>query len=182
MNEEADEKLMKQFQEGDSQALSILYERYKSRILNFCLRILGNRSDAEDVTGNVFLAFFSGKYQPRLDARFSTWLFTVARNRCFDILRSRKGDISAEVIALADHRPVPSAGLEHKERAMRIREAIGQLPDEQREAMILRSYHGFSYAQIADVLHCSVDKVKVLLFRAREQLRGEMNSFLKEDQ
>ena len=168
----------------------MIFERYKNRVLNFCLRILGNRADAEDATGEVFLAVFEQKYTYDPKARFSTWLFTVARNCCINRIRKRKTTISLWFNSkdnddegpwdIPDSKPLSSQELERKETAVRVRKAIQHLPPQQREAIILREYHDFTYEQIAQILKCSLEKVKILIYRARESLRGELNSFQQE--
>lgn len=180
--EQADEQLIQAFQSGNKNALEILYARYKARILNFSFRMLNSRSDAEDVTANVFLALFSGKYRPGHQAKFSTWLFTIARNRCLDVIRSRKRETVTDHWEREGGAKNARENLTESEHEMKIREAIQQLPDGQREAIILRAYHSLSYNEIAKVLGCSVDNVKVLIFRARQSLRQELASFLKEEQ
>ena len=77
-----DEELIIEYQQGSEEAFEMLFQRYKKPILNFALRILGNRADAEDITADVFLIRFTKKNLYKPDAKFSTWLFTVARNAC----------------------------------------------------------------------------------------------------
>lgn len=180
-----DEQLMQKFAEGDARALAEIYGRYKLRILNFCLRFLGNRSEAEDVTGEVFLALFSGTYTPQSQAKFSTWLFTIARNRCIDCLRLKKRTVSTtregqEEFEFGTDAPDSRRQLEAGETAGAVKAAVMRLPEEQREAIILREYNKFSYQEIAGILGCSLQKVKILIFRAREHLRGELASIIQE--
>ena len=93
--EQRDEELMMEYRTGgEPEAIKVIFFRYRSRILNFCLRMLGNRADAEDVTGEVFLTLFSKKYAYDPEAKFSTWLYTVARNSCITRIRKRKNLVS----------------------------------------------------------------------------------------
>ena len=92
--DQSDEEIMLDFQAGNQEGIGMIFDRYKNRILNFCLRILGNRADAEDVTADVFLALFSKRYRYDPNAKFSTWLFTVARNGCITRLRKKKNMVS----------------------------------------------------------------------------------------
>jgi len=192
MQEPTDEQLMDDFQHGDQEGIKMIFYRYNAQILNFCLRMLGNRADAEDTTGEVFLALFSRQYQSRPEAKFSTWLFTIARNCCIDRIRKRsrnvslwfsnKGDTGSSQYDVADEENISDTSLENKEAAKMVKAAIGRLPLAQREALVLREYHCLSYAEIARVLGCSLDNTKVLIYRAREQLRKELASFMKEAQ
>ena len=168
----------------------MIFMRYKNPILNFCLRILGNRPDAEDVTGEVFLALFSKQYTFKPEAKFSTWLYTIARNNCIDRIRKKRNLVSLwfqskrddgwEALEIMDSNDLSAEALEKKEMARRVRLAIQALPLEQKEAIVLREYQALSYEQIAQVLDCSLEKAKILIFRAREQLRNHLSSYIKE--
>jgi len=190
--EQRDEEIMMEYQSGkDPQAVSIIFFRYKSRVLNFCLRILGNRADAEDVTGDVFLTLFSRQYAYDPKAKFSTWLYTVARNRCIDRVRKRKNLVSVWFSSqeskehkqwdIEDTEDLANDQLAKREAASRVKRAIRQLPYEQREAVILREYHRLSYDEISQILNCSLEKVKILIFRGRESLREQLKSFIEEE-
>ncbi|MDP2654205.1 MAG: sigma-70 family RNA polymerase sigma factor [Candidatus Omnitrophota bacterium] len=188
--EQRDEELIADYQQGNPKALEMLYERYKEPILNFALRILGNRADAEDVTADVFgvLIVRRDAYQPK--AKFSTWLYTVTRNACISKIRKHKNVFSLwfqgqngeyDEIPVPDKQPSVSMRLADQETGEQIRKAIEKLPDSQKEALILREYHGMSYDEISQVLGCSLENVKILIFRGRERLRRELTSFLTEE-
>ena len=190
MGEPTDEQLMLDFQKGDHDAVEIIFARHKSAILNFSLRILDNRADAEDITADVFVSLFSRKYVFHPEAKFSTWLYTIARNRSIDQLRKRKGMMSfwmktqdgaeSKEWEVEDKNAFSQKDLEKKEAGEMVQKAIQQLPLEQKEAIILREYQSLSYQQISQILDCSLEKVKILIFRGREQLRETLSPFLKE--
>ncbi len=191
--ERTDEEVLKDYLSGnDEKAAQMIFFRYKTRILNFCLRMLGNRADAEDVTADVFLAVFDRKYAYAAGAKFSTWAYTVARNRCISQIRKRKNLVSVwfssqgseghEGWEQEDPQDIAGRQLEKREEAALVRQAVRQLPYEQREAVVLREYHQLSYEEISQILNCSLEKVKVLIFRGREHLRAELSSLIKEDQ
>lgn len=192
MDERKDEDIMLQFLAGDKEAVSMIFDRYRNPILNFCLRILGNRADAEDVVGTVFLNLFTQKYTYSPGpAKFSTWLFTIARNSCMDRIRKKKRFISlwftkedgtTEAWDVEDSRDLSREELAKKDTQTQVRLAITKLPLEQREALVLREYHAQSYEEIAKILDCSLEKVKILIFRGREQLRQELSSLIQEGQ
>src|SRR5262249_31903395 len=92
--DDRDEDLMHQYSQGNSEALKVIFQRYKTPVFNFALRILGNRADAEDVVSDVFVAVFENKYRFDAKAKFSTWLFTVAHNLCISRIRQRKNLVS----------------------------------------------------------------------------------------
>jgi len=186
----SDHELIADYQNGDSKALEILFERYKKPVLNFALRVTGNRADAEDVVSEVMMILLvkKEKYQPT--AKFSTWLFTIARNSCINKLRKRKNIFSMwmqnsengeyEVLDLPDTGALPDHLIKEKEMTAQVKKAIEKLPDTQREALVLREYQNLSYEEIRQILNCSLENVKILIFRARERLRQELSSFMTE--
>lgn len=189
--EQTDEVLIQAYQTGDAAAYEALFHRHKGKLFNFTLRMLGNRADAEDATSETFIQLFHRRYQDTGKAKLSTWLFTVARNACLTRLRSRKwvqplwfkrnASADAEEWEIPDTAPIPSEDLKTKEMAKAVRRAITTLPDEQKEAVILREYFKKDYAEIAQILDCSLEKVKVLIFRGREHLRIELATLIKEE-
>jgi len=185
--EKTDEQIMLEFQTGNTEVVEMIYTRYKSQILNFSLRMLGNRAQAEDVTGEVFLALFSKKYVFHPEAKFSTWLYTVTRNSCISQMRRSKGVFSLFQSNEGEGEwDIPDTSHDSREDALRkertklVRLSIKKLPAEQREALILREYHKKSYDEISQIIDCSLEKVKILIFRARDQLRNNLASYIKE--
>jgi len=190
--ERNDEDIMRLYQSGDTDAMRHIFQRYKIRILNFCYGLLGNRADAEEVAGDVFLALVSDKSSYDPGRKFSTWVYTIARYKCISRIRKRKSVVSlwfaskddpeGEPWDIPDETYHPQDSLIRKEARYQVRLAISKLPNQQKEAIILRQYHGFSYQQISEVLQCSLEKVKILIFRAKEQLSGDLASFIEEGQ
>ena len=180
-----DALLMVEFQQGKTVAFETLMRKYYGRVLNFIYRFVGNRAVAEELTQDVFLRVHQGRrtYQPQ--AKFQTWIYTIAKNVALNELRSRKGTVSLdEVIVtkegevkrdLADQSAVnPQEELFRRERQALVAQAIASLPENQRMAVILRRYDDFSYEEIAATLGCSVAAVKSLLSRAKENLRDKL--------
>jgi len=189
--DKTDEEIITEFKDGKTESASLLFDKYKSRIFNFSLRILGSRADAEDVTGEVFLALFAGKYTFDPKAKFSTWLFTVARNSCFSLIRKRKnvsGLCSTNreggrfEIQIQDSNDNSRETLEKNEAKLMVTKMISQLPLEQREALVLREYEKMSYQEISHTLNVSLENVKILIYRARETLKVQLSSFLNEEE
>ncbi len=182
MHNHTDEELVRAYYNGDQTAFRELFDRYKARIFNFSLRILGNRSDAEDVTSEVFMALAERRYILRVEAKCATWIYTVARNACITRIRRKKYTTSlwfthqahGEAMQMdppaTDH--LPPDKMIQEEHITLMRSSLAELPLNQREALVLREYQKLSYQEIAVVLNCSLDNVKVLIFRARETLRG----------
>jgi len=180
-----DEELMTDYRMGNIDALEELFQRYKKRLLNYALRLLGNLADAEDVVGEAFYAVTAQKDKYEVRAKFSTWLYTIAHNSCVDRIRKRRKivflwfkkeaeDSEYEELEIPDTKYSPDAEAQDNERAAIVKKAIEKLPYEYREAVILREYQQLNYEEIAGILNCSLAKVKVLIFRGREKLRKEL--------
>jgi RNA polymerase sigma-70 factor (ECF subfamily) len=182
-----DVRLMRQVSEGDTSAFEQLIERHQSLVAGTVARMLGSSSEVEDIAQQVFIRVWKSarRYVPR--AKFTTWLLKITRNLVFNELRRSKRhahvplqtEPGAEEFPLKDEtNPTPDASLLESELQRTIEEAITQLPESQRMALILRRYEQLSYEQIADILDLSVPAVKSVLFRARTELRARLSKYL----
>ena len=189
--EQSDEELMKAYQEGDEEAMGVIFVRYQKKIFNFAYRFLGQRADAEDATADVFLNLLKTDASYHPGAKFSTWLYTIARNACLSRLRKHRN-----LFSLSSSKDSAGGGsdwdlpdpvvtgdaLHKKEIGAHIQKAVEGLVAGQKEALILREYHDLSYDEISKVMGESLSNVKILIFRAREQLRQNLGFLLKEVQ
>jgi RNA polymerase sigma factor (sigma-70 family) len=163
-----DAKLVEQIRRGNEAAFEVAFARHGAGILGFCRHMLASPEEAEDVVQHTFAAAF-GELQRggERDLALKPWLYTIARNRCVSVLRSRREHATEEV-------EVATTGLtEEVERRAELRELLRDLldlPDEQREAILLAEVGDLSHAEVAKVLGCEVGKVKGLVFRARSGL------------
>src|SRR6266550_3954611 len=184
-----DVRLMRLVSGGDTGAFEQLIERHQSLVAGTVARMLGSNSDVDDIAQQVFIRVWksASRYVPR--AKFTTWLLKITRNLVFNELRRSKRhtqvplqpEANVEEMQLKDEsNPSPDASLLELELQEAIEKAIGELPETQRMALVLRRYEEFSYEQIADILNLSVPAVKSVLFRARTELRVRLNSYLKE--
>jgi RNA polymerase sigma-70 factor, ECF subfamily len=182
-----DVRLMRLVARGDSSALEDLIERHQALVAGTVARMLGSNSDVEDIAQQVFIRVWKSarRYVPR--AKFTTWLLKITRNLVFNEMRRARrraqvplqSEPGAEEIPLKDEtNPAPDASLLEDELKRAIEEAILQLPESQRMALILRRYEQLSYEQIAEVLDLSVPAVKSVLFRARTELRSRLSKYL----
>ncbi len=178
---------------GDEAAFEALVEHFKIPVLNFVYRQVGNLEDAEDIAQHVFVQVYKNaeKYEPT--AKFTTWLFTIARNLCLNEFRRRtrhpvqslqetySEDPEAEPFQYADPgAKSPSTVSSEKELQQAILAAIHRLPENQRTAVLLCRYEGMPYEEIAKILGASVSATKSLLHRAREALKKDLEEFLRE--
>jgi RNA polymerase sigma-70 factor (ECF subfamily) len=182
-----DVRLMRLVSRGDTSAFEELIERHKALVAGTVARMLGSNSDVEDIAQQVFIRVWKSarRYVPR--AKFTTWLLKITRNLVFNELRRTKrhahvplqSEPGTEDPPLKDEiNLAPDASLLEVELQRTIEEAILQLPDAQRLALVLRRYEQLSYEQIAEVLELSVPAVKSVLFRARSELRSRLSKYL----
>jgi len=182
-----DVRLMRLVSGGDTSAFEQLIERHQSLVAGTVARMLGSSSEVEDIAQQVFIRVWKSarRYVPR--AKFTTWLLKITRNLVFNELRRAKRhahvplqtEPGAEEFPLKDEtNPTPDASLLESELQRMIEEAITELPESQRMALILRRYEQLSYEQIADILDLSVPAVKSVLFRARTELRARLSKYL----
>ena len=183
-----DVRLMQLVGAGDMAAFEQLVERHQTLVAGTVGRMLGSNADVEDVAQQVFVRVWKSakRYEPR--AKFTTWLLKITRNLVFNEMRRRKRhavtslqtETEGEEIQLKDeHGQTPDASLLESELQRAIEAAIGELPESQRMAVVLRRYEELSYEEIADVLDQSVPAVKSLLFRARTELRERLKAYLR---
>jgi RNA polymerase sigma factor (sigma-70 family) len=164
---------------GNSQAWGELYRLYAPAIFRFCRRALPAREDAEDATMEIFI-----KLREKLDqydpARpFKTWLYKVAANHCWDILRRRSSRQSMEIadvndLPLESADPDQLAQLIEAQTSSQVRAALAKLPARAQMALVLRYFAEMSYDEIGDSLGLSRATVGVVILRARHQLRDAL--------
>jgi RNA polymerase sigma-70 factor, ECF subfamily len=161
---------------GDAEAWGDLYRQYAPAIFRFCRRAMPTHEDAEDATVEIFMKLREklGQYDPARP--FSSWLYKVAANHCWDMLRRRhtRQDLETdgvESLPLASSDPGQLARLIEEQTADGLRAALAQLPPRARMVLTLRYYADFSYEEIAEALRLRRDAVGVALLRARHQLR-----------
>ena len=182
-----DVRLMQLVSGGDTNAFEELIERHQSLVAGTVARMLGSNSDVEDIAQQVFIRVWKSarRYVPR--AKFTTWLLKITRNLVFNELRRSKrhalvplqSEPGAEEFPLKDEKNLPpDASLLETELQQAIEDAIMQLPESQRMALILRRYEQLSYEQIAEILDLSVPALKSILFRARTELRSRLSRYL----
>jgi RNA polymerase sigma factor (sigma-70 family) len=153
----------------DDAAFEALYDRYHRNLLAFCRHMLGSREEAEDVLQHTFLAAY--RSLPDGDeARVKAWLYAVARNRCVSMLRARRDAVALEEEVVATEGLVAEVDRRAALRAL-VRD-VQRLPPAQREALLLFELGDSSHEEIASILGVRKEKVKALVFQARETLMG----------
>ncbi len=186
----SDEQLMLAFKSGDARAFATLVQRHRGPVYNFILRFVGHRQRAEDVLQETWLKVVrnSSEWQPK--AKFTTWVYTIARNLCVDSARKesfRKAD-SLDAPAsndesdgrsmgdlVADDKGLTPDRAAHNVRIRpMIEKALESLPTEQREVFLLREYQGIGFKEIAEVTGVNENTVKSRMRYALEGLRKRL--------
>jgi RNA polymerase sigma-70 factor, ECF subfamily len=164
--------LLRRIANGDGAACAALVDRHLRRITGLAGRLLGDRADAEDVAQEVFLRVWQQAPKWRSgEAKFSTWLHRVTLNLCTDRLRRRRETALEAAGDPASDAPSPDAGLQEAAIVARVQAALAQLPERQREAIVLCHYQELGNIEAAAVLELSVDALESLLARGRRKLR-----------
>lgn len=173
--EHSDDGLLAQIAEGDRRAFAQLMDRHIDRAFGLAKRVLGNKSDAEDVVQDAFMKVWqkAGQWQPGR-AQFSTWLYRVVVNRCLDLKRKPVNAALDNVAEQSDDRPDAYEDIAARERRAQIAGAVADLPERQRTAIALSYTAGLSNAQAAETMEISVKAFESLLVRAKRELRGRL--------
>jgi RNA polymerase sigma-70 factor (ECF subfamily) len=177
----ADHRIVARMAGGDPSALADLYERHARAVYSLACRILGDRTEAEDVAQDVFSQAW--RQAAQYDSRRATvigWLLMMSRTRSIDRLRARRARPQTAAVGLPEAAD-PAAGAEARaigmEAASRVRQALGSLPDSQRAALELAYYEGLSHADIAaqlgEPLGTIKTRIRAGLLRLRSAMMGE---------
>ena len=165
-----DEELIIDFRQGNTAAFNTLVDRYTPRLYSF----LGGTSDTMDLVQDTFNKVYRNIHQFNTDKSFKTWLFSIARNCSIDAGRKagrRFPLLNAETANIEEsHDDCPASSMSRTENKEIVKEALNQLPEKQREVLILSYYQNLSYPQIAKKMSCSTSTVKTHMARAVRKL------------
>lgn len=177
----SDELLAKKAKEGDMNAFEELFNRYKKAILNFIYRLIGNKETAEEVAQETFLKAYNNLDIFDPDRKFSTWVYTIARNLAKNAIRDKRyfRDVSLEkavfeeeeIVRLKDIIADPKAGpdtiAEDEELAAEAQKVLDSMPLKYKEVITLCSIQGLTYKEAAAILGCSIASISMRLDEAR---------------
>ena len=168
---QSDEQLVAQVRAGDDSAFEAIYDRYARGVLVFCGHMLGSRDEAEDALQLTFVSAYQALRGGDNGVSLRPWLYTIARNRCLSELRARPYAVQMDE-PVVDRVCLEGPGVQVQRRAelRDVVDEIKRLPAEQRAALVLFELGDHSHAEIAEVLGVSREKVKALIFQAREAL------------
>ena len=192
MATDPDAALMLRVRDGDLQAFEQLVQKYKQPIVNVIYRMLHDLDEAEDLAQSVFVRVFQSAGRYEVSAKFSTWIFTIARHLSLNEIR-RRGRHPAQSLESSQSEDSeqaprqypdlktfsPPEAFLHRELEQKIRQALGELPEKQRLALALCQEQELSYEEIAKVLGCSLSATKSLIHRGRETLKEKLKPYLR---
>lgn len=177
-------------------ALNRLIGRWQRPLVSYAYRYVQNSADANDLVATVFVRFYQQRTRLRSDTNVAAWLFTALTNLCHNHhrwkrrhptvpleptnLREDGERSSGDFGEVASDRPGPDSLLAQDEVADAVRRAIEELPHDLKVAVLLHHYENLSYREIAEITHCSERGIETRLYRARQQLRQMLGSFIRE--
>src|SRR5262245_33068865 len=191
LDDAPDEDLMVQYQQGQVRAFEILLHRHRKPVFNFILRYVGDKETAEDLLQETFMRVIKGSDAYKRQAKFTTWLYTIARNLCVDQTRRRKhrkhASLDAPMQASEDSGTlldvIPSGEMAsdrksvNKELHETMQRAIASLSEEQREVFLMREFLDLPFKQISEVVGVPENTVKSRMRYALEKLRLELDEY-----
>jgi len=192
LRDEADEALMLRYQQGEVRAFEILLTRHRRPVFNFILRFVGTRDVAEDLLQETFLRVIKGADHYQRKAKFTTWLYTIARNLCVDQSRRQKhrkaqsldapiahdGESGGTLLdVVADQEMPTDRKAVSQELHQTLHRAIASLSEEQREVFLMREFLDMPFKQIAEVVGVAENTVKSRMRYALEKLRLELDEY-----
>jgi RNA polymerase sigma-70 factor (ECF subfamily) len=184
-----DEELVAAYLKGNKAAFEEIVRRYEDRLYRLSFRMLGNHHDAMDAVQEILLKLMAAlpKFQGR--SRFGTWLYRLAANTCLDIRRKRGRTAAESLEAALEHSPSvalsvlddrladnPDVYVEQQYREEMVRAALKQLPESQRQLLILRDLEDLSNSQVAELMGIEVGALKARLHRARQALKRALDN------
>jgi RNA polymerase sigma-70 factor (ECF subfamily) len=170
--QQPDMATIRRAQRGDEHAFALIVRAYEAPIFNYVLRMVGDRALAEDLTQDVFLRVFRGIRGYSRRARFTTWLFQVAKNRVIDEMRAvERRPRTLVAIEDAPQLEVVDAPIEQNEAIEILLDEVEKLSPDLKEALLLRDIAGLSYNEISDTLDVTLATVKWRIFKAREEVQ-----------
>jgi RNA polymerase sigma-70 factor (ECF subfamily) len=175
-------KLIARSLKQDSDAFGQLVERYATVIVNLAYRMVGDRTEAEDLAQETFVAAFKALPRFRAESKFSTWLYRIAANKCKDWLRAKQPGQGAQDVdvdevledGVAAEERTPELLLSQQQVAGQLDRAIQRLPPLYREAFVLKHVEGLSYEEMQEIVGVNADTLKMRVYKGRLQLSREL--------
>ena len=185
---EAIEALIQRCLGGDQAAWETIVHQYWRKVFNVAYKFVGKHDEAEDLTQDIFLKIFKSLDTFDRRANFQTWLISISRNLCIDHYRSVRKEretidreVDANELTPASHDPGPVAALEQRDRITLLRQALSELPETLRTAVLMRDIQELPYQEIADRLQLPEGTVKSRINRGRTELARQIRRLRGDD-
>lgn len=173
--------LIKNFVDGDESAFRILVNRHKDKVRNLIYLQLGNTDYVDDISQEVFISVYKKLHHFRFESQFTTWLYRITINKCYDHIRKTKVKNFFHSISEDEEDRIPfNEDPDNFDLKELIQDAISKLPEKLKTPLILRDYDGLSYQEISDIIGSEIGTVKSRIFRARESLKKFLEPHLKD--
>ncbi len=173
-----DKQIVEAVLAGNSRLYAEIVERYQQIVANLTYKLCGNKLEVEEVTQQVFVELYTALPRFRFDSKLSSFIYRITVNVVCKMMNRQRRFVSADQQEYRPETPSEDRNAEqqiiHNEKLEQLRAAIGRLKNEQRTALVLYTYEGFSYNDIAEVMQCTLSKVESLIFRAKKNLEKEM--------
>ena len=180
----SDEKLILRFQEGDINAYNELVKRYKDRLLNFVFRYFNNVEQAEDVVQDTLIKLYTHASYYKIVAKFSTWIFTIAKNNALTELRKNKRKKTdslwtddGKFIDISSKEESLESKVQNEIAIDQLNKFLDEIPENFRIAVVLRDFQELSYEEISKILEIPIGTIKSRINRGRIQLAEKMKHF-----
>ena len=178
---EATEALIQRCLRGDQSAWDLIVRRYWRKVFNVAYKFVGKHDEAEDLAQEIFFKIFKSLDTFDRRANFQTWLISVSRNLCIDHYRSVRKEretidrgVDPNELTPVSRDPGPIAALEQRDRVVLLKQAMAELPDTLRTAVLMRDIQEMSYQEIADTLRLPEGTVKSRINRGRAELARQV--------
>jgi len=178
VRDQRDSELVQRYLDGEQAAFEELYKKYHPRVAGYCYRLLLDVAKTEDVVQNVFARALESIDSLRDPGSFYHWLFTVARNEVYGILRKMRSNTTVELREDVWEAETPHDTAVRREVVQIVRECLDRLKIEYREVLILRQFEGLSYREIAELTGSTVSSVESRLFKARKALIKQLKPYM----
>lgn len=188
----SEKDFIEELRNGTSLAYSKLVDDYQQKVFATCLSFVPNKEDAEDVVQEVFVEVFRSIHKFKENSKLSTWIYKITTNKCLEFIRkkSAKKRFAFMQVVQGNNIPLdktsfftefnhPGVLLENKEKTERIYRAIHQLPESQRVVFTLAKLDGKSYQEIVEITGKSLSSVESIMFRAKKNLKVQLENFYK---
>jgi len=181
-----DAELIQAVKAGEAGAFQTLVEQYQDRVINTCYGFVRDREDAKDIAQEVFIEIYQSLEKFREEAKLSTWIYRISVTKSLDFLRRKnrkkrmgqfKKLFNIDDVAERIEQPSgnnPDKNMEARERAQILQQAMDRLPENQKIAITLSKYEGFSNKEISEIMNTSVSSVESLIHRAKVNLKKKL--------